>query len=121
MPSSNKPLEEKVWYEANCHCGGIKYKIKLPNLDTHQILSCNCSICTKNGYMLVYPSVEEVVWHTGFDSMKDYRFGNKRFDHKFCPKCGSSILIDFHNPEELAVNVRVSGQNTVDLEAQLTR
>lgn len=26
--------EEKVWYDANCHCGAVKYKIKLPSLET---------------------------------------------------------------------------------------
>ena len=102
---ASDPKEEKVWYEANCHCGSVKYKIKLPNLNTHQVNSCNCSICTKNGYMLVYPAPSEVVWHTGYDLLKDYRFGRKKLDHKFCPNCGSSILIDFHNPEKWAVNV----------------
>lgn len=97
--------EGKVWYEANCHCGDIKYKIKLPSLDTHQVNSCNCSICTKNGYFLVYPSPDEVVWHLGYDKLKSYRFGRKTFDHKFCPKCGSSILIDFHDPHKWAINV----------------
>lgn len=55
--------------------------------------------------MLVYPAPREVVFHSGYDTLKDYRFGKKQFDHKFCPDCGSSILIDFHNPERLAVNV----------------
>ncbi|KAK4693902.1 hypothetical protein P7C71_g3582, partial [Lecanoromycetidae sp. Uapishka_2] len=62
-------------------------------------------ICTKNGYFLVYPSPDEVVWHSGYQTLKDYRFGKKELDHKFCPNCGSSILIDFHNPEKWAVNV----------------
>lgn len=46
-----------------------------------------------------------MVFHSGFDTLKDYRFGKKQFDHKFCPDCGSSILIDFHNPEKWAINV----------------
>lgn len=57
--------------------------------------------------MLVYPAPREVVFHSGYDTLKDYRFGKKQFDHKFCPDCGSSILIDFHNPERLAVNARM--------------
>ena len=95
----------KLWYEANCHCGAVKYKVKLPNLETHLVTSCNCSICTKNGYFNVYPSPDEVIWHSGYDTLKDYRFGKKKLDHKFCPSCGSSILIDFHLPDKLAVNV----------------
>lgn len=46
-----------------------------------------------------------MIFHSGYDTLKDYRFGRKQFDHKFCPACGSSILIDFHNPEKMAVNV----------------
>lgn len=103
----NGTKDEKIWYDANCHCGNVRYKLKLEILDrpTTQVNSCNCSICTKNGYMLVYPSPKEVVWHSGYDSLKDYRFGRKQLDHKFCPNCASSILIDFHNPEKWALNV----------------
>ena len=98
---------EKVWYDANCHCGNVKYKIKLDDLEHPEgtVNSCNCSICTKNGYILVYPSVAEVEWLSGYDTLKDYRFGKKRFDQKFCLNCGSSILIDFHNPGKVAMNV----------------
>ncbi len=59
----------------------------------------------QNGYFFVYPAPREVLFHSGYDTLKDYRFGKKRFDHKFCPVCASSILIDFHNPDKWAVNV----------------
>ncbi|MCJ1277220.1 hypothetical protein MMC21_005030 [Puttea exsequens] len=109
-PKSNK--DGKTWYEANCHCGAVKYKIKLGEFDLpeNQVNSCNCSICTKNGYLLVYPCTEDVVWHEGYDTLKNYRFGKQRFDHKFCSICGSSILIDFHDlmfPGKHAVNARM--------------
>lgn len=86
-PSCPPPpwLRRRVWYDANCHCGAVKYKIKLPNLDTHPVNSCNCSICTKlsphtpiilsrqcqtvqNGHMLVYLAPSEVISHTGYDT-----------------------------------------------------
>jgi len=59
--ATNGAKDEEIWYEANCHCGNVKYKIKLANLEhsENQVNSCNCSICTKNGYMLVYPSPDE--------------------------------------------------------------
>ncbi|MCJ1417827.1 hypothetical protein MMC32_004172 [Xylographa parallela] len=90
------PPPKKIWYEANCHCGAVRYKVLAPCLDDFLLTECNCSICTKNGYVNLYPKHDEVVFHQGFDTLKEYRFGSKRMTHKFCPECGSSILIDFN-------------------------
>lgn len=96
-------------YEASCHCGTVKYRINLPDLSSHQVNSCNCSVCTKNGYLLVYPKPSEVEWHQGYDTLKAYKFGHKKLTHRFCDNCGSSILIDFHNGETLGINVSEVG------------
>ncbi len=90
--------QEKSWHEAACHCHAVKYKVLLPPLyppTKTWISKCNCSICSKNGYLIVYPLREEVVFTEGYDKLKDYRFATKTRDHKFCPECGSSILIDY--------------------------
>lgn len=40
-------------YEANCHCGSIRYKVTLEDAlapeGTKKVNRCNCSICTKYG------------------------------------------------------------------------
>jgi hypothetical protein len=43
----------------------------------------------------VYPERKHVTFHTGYDDMHAYEFGGKEMTHKFCPVCGSSVLIDF--------------------------
>jgi len=59
-----------------------------------------------------------VIWLRGWDLLKDFRFGPKRSDHKFCPDCGSSMVIDpcygyttvekFKNaPDAIGLNVRM--------------
>ena len=101
IPASTPTLS----YDASCHCGTVKYRINLPDLSSHQVNCCNCSVCTKNGYLLVYPKPSEVEWHQGYDTLKAYKFGHKKLTHKFCGNCGSSILIDFHDAEKLGVNV----------------
>jgi hypothetical protein len=58
----------------------------------------------RNGYLMVYPKREDVVFHTGYDLMKAYRFATKQAEHKFCPTCGSSIFAEGHW-DFLAVNV----------------
>lgn len=46
-------------YEAGCHCGKISFSMKLsPPLDEYKVLSCNCSICRRAGYLLVCKSIE---------------------------------------------------------------
>ncbi|KAI4957330.1 hypothetical protein J4E86_005804 [Alternaria arbusti] len=43
-------------YAASCHCGSVQYSVLLsPPLAQWKVVSCNCSICTRNGYLLVYP------------------------------------------------------------------
>ncbi len=113
MATSQTP--EKVWHEASCHCGAVQYKVNAPPLDSQETMSCNCTICTKNGYLFVYPLREDIVFHSGKDHMKAYHFGGGEKSHMFCPTCGSSLMIDLHGKlkeffhgDVLAVNVRFS-------------
>jgi hypothetical protein len=44
-------------YEAGCHCGYIKFSVKLsPPLPEYEVLDCGCSMCAKSGYLLVCKS-----------------------------------------------------------------
>jgi len=47
----------------------------------------------------VYPLRTDVVWTQGEEKLSEYVFGNKNKPHRFCPECGTSILIDFGNTE----------------------
>jgi|SRR5882762_3328075 len=92
-------------YPANCHCGAVTFTVQIPTLTDHIINSCSCSICTYNGYLCVYPERKDVIFHTGYDHLRSYFFGDKHGAHKFCPTCGSSVLIDFDGTVNLAINV----------------
>ncbi|MCJ1292730.1 hypothetical protein MMC34_004283 [Xylographa carneopallida] len=111
--TTSTPPPTQIWYEANCHCGAVRYKVLAPRLQDVPFKACNCSVCTKNGYLNLYPKRHEVVFHQGFDTLAEYRFGSKSKTHKFCPVCGSSILIDFNGTlhgefeDAMAVNVRM--------------
>lgn len=53
-------------YRANCHCGHTRFTITLPNpFPIYPINRCTCSICSKNGYLLVYPHKKDVQWISG--------------------------------------------------------
>jgi hypothetical protein len=98
-------------YKANCHCGAVTYTVYIPSLTDHEVMSCNCSICSLNGYLFVYPLRHEVIFHSGYDHLSTYAFGTKMVSHKFCPTCGSSVMIDCNGYghaglDKLSMNVR---------------
>jgi hypothetical protein len=92
-------------YPGNCHCGTVTFTVRTPSLSDNKIDSCDCSICSRNGYLHIYPKRTDVDFHTGYDHMVSYFFGDKQGAHKFCPTCGSSVLVDFKGEDVLALNV----------------
>lgn len=101
-------------YNANCHCGDVTYTVYTQSLAAHEVNSCNCSICTRDGFLAVFPERQEVVFHTGYDQLLTYAFGNKLITHKFCATCGSSVMSDFNGKislggvDQLAMNVSIT-------------
>jgi hypothetical protein len=82
-------------YAASCHCGIVQYDVLLsPPLPQWKVVSCNCSICSRNGYLLVYPERSQLHMKSGEEALKTYSFGVKRNLHKLCGQCGSSVFFD---------------------------
>ncbi|KAK7948168.1 Mss4-like protein [Apiospora aurea] len=108
-------------YECGCHCGYIKFAVTLsPPLPEYQVLQCNCSACTRFGYLLIYPDAANVQWHNdGRSRCAAYQFNTKAKDQLFCPKCGASLAIDFRDvlkPHTYAVSARtIYGVNLDEL------
>lgn len=102
---------ENQWFEGACHCHAVEYKVLLSDIYTpasNGTLECNCSICFKNGYVLMYPERKDLIWLKGEDKLKNYEFATKTRDHRFCANCGSSMLIDFRGAgkqDVLGINV----------------
>ncbi|KAH7116858.1 Mss4-like protein [Dendryphion nanum] len=86
---------ESETYEGVCHCGTVRYTVTLnPPLPRQKVASCNCSICLRNGYLLVYPNRDQVAIKSGEEALKTYSFGRMRNLHKFCAHCGSNVFFD---------------------------
>jgi hypothetical protein len=100
-------------YTGECHCGRIKFQVNFsPRFPEHEVASCNCSICRRNGYLLVYPLREDVITLRGGDEASEYTFNQHKATHKFCPACGSSIWVDFNNHEAKdVVGINVSSSS----------
>lgn len=64
---------------------------------------CNCSICQRNGYLLVYPIKENLKLRDGSEeALGSYGFGNKNVKHNFCKECGSSVFFEVLSPPKRA-------------------
>ncbi|CAI7573088.1 unnamed protein product [Penicillium discolor] len=111
MPFPPTPTGESSSHSGNCHCGAVRFTFTIsPPLHEYPTNNCNCSICTKNGYLLVYPFTKDFTIEKGEDVLKEYRFAERKAKHQFCGECGSSCFIRV--PEEgfppvTAVNVRL--------------
>jgi hypothetical protein len=72
-------------YSGSCHCGRVRYEIKS---DLSTVIECNCSICSRSGYLLSFVPGDNFKLLSGEDSLTSYHFNKMKIDHKFCENCG---------------------------------
>lgn len=102
-------------YRGSCHCQRIAYEVE-GEIDA--LMQCNCSICSRRGYLLWFVSRDQVQLSTPVEDMSSYQFGKQRIRHNFCPRCGCAPLgfgADEQGNEMVAINARCL--EGVDLEA----
>ncbi|KAH8602125.1 Mss4-like protein [Bisporella sp. PMI_857] len=107
-------------YKGNCHCGAFQFSIEAPEIK--EATECNCSLCHKKGYLWIFPPKDALKILKGDGSLVSYQFGNKTMTHKFCPTCGTGVMIERHSPEfsqRISLNVRtLLGLNPFSLEVE---
>ncbi|KAH8648862.1 hypothetical protein BGZ61DRAFT_313023, partial [Ilyonectria robusta] len=76
----------------NCHCSTFVYEVDL--LAISIVNEFNCSLCSKRGYLWVFPSSpgQFRVIKGDEDALTSYAFGSKTTHYKFCPHCGTGVL-----------------------------
>lgn len=72
-------------YTGSCHCGKVKYEV---TTDLASVIECNCSICSRAGYLLNFVTEDKIKVLSGQDSLKSYFFNKMQVDHQFCTNCG---------------------------------
>ncbi|KAI4761150.1 hypothetical protein E4T52_01873 [Aureobasidium sp. EXF-3400] len=108
--------EGKQTYYGNCHCGAFKYSIALAPIKKASV--CNCSICSRKGYLFARPEEpSDFKVEAGEGTLKTYTFGNGVAEHKFCPTCGSGILVEAPKLNFLVVNINTFKHGSVDIES----
>lgn len=101
-------------YTGGCHCGAVKFEAEA-SLDN--VISCNCSICTKRGSILAFIPETQFKFLTPEAPLTDYQFNKHVIHHLFCPTCGILSFAKAKAPDgtpTVALNVRCL--DGVDLE-----
>lgn len=78
-------MAETKTYEGGCHCGKVRYRA---TTDLAKVIQCNCSICSKKGYLLTFVTPDAFELATGEDAVTDYQFNKNIVHHVFCSTCG---------------------------------
>ncbi|KAH7123542.1 Mss4-like protein [Dendryphion nanum] len=114
--AAGSPKLESATYQASCHCGRFEYSVthSPPLTDPRsEVIDCNCSICTRNGYLIIHvPEAKFKLEKGSEDEFTTYTFGPKhKVAHYFCPSCGTSCFCKSLDPgffaNMKAVNVRM--------------
>jgi len=104
-------------HEGGCHCGRVRFRVAA---EITGVTDCNCSICTKKGFLhLIVPS-EQFELLSGADALTTYRFGTGVAKHTFCRRCGiHPFYVPRSDPDKIDVNVRCLDGidiSTIDIE-----
>lgn len=102
-------------YTASCHCQ--KVKISFETEDLKEALECNCSHCSKKGFLLTFIPKKQATSISGETELTEYRFNKGAIRHLFCKICGIQVYAEskMNDEEMLAINLRTV--DDLDLEA----
>lgn len=91
-------------YTGGCHCGRVRFEF---TTELSRVTECNCSICSRKGYLHHLAQPERFRLLTGADDLAEYRFGTGRARHLFCRHCGvASFYRPRLDPSQVMVNAR---------------
>ncbi|KAJ7130927.1 glutathione-dependent formaldehyde-activating enzyme [Mycena filopes] len=119
-PVGTGPVAEgDTVYQGSCHCGAVRYAlVNAEKITTGR--ACNCSHCSRDGSVWVYPQTTSVTFAGKDEAATEYQFGTNKAFHGFCKICGVPVYTRFvgMNPEydaKTSLNIRTI--NRLDLNA----
>ena len=91
-------------YDGSCHCGRVRFRVAA---DLDEVVLCNCSICTKKGFVHVIVPPAQFELLSGADDLTVYTFNTGIAKHQFCRHCGvHPFYVPRSDPDKIDVNVR---------------
>jgi hypothetical protein len=99
-------IPETRTYTGSCHCGAVRYRAEMA---LGPVVSCNCSICSRMGWLLAFVPADRFELLSGEDALSDYQFNTRKIHHRFCSRCGIRSFcsgVDRDGNEIRGINVR---------------
>ena len=94
-----------------CHCGKVRFEVTAPA--TLSVLDCNCSMCSKFGYLHLIVPKSRFRLLQGEEALTTYTFNTKVARHFFCSVCGvKSFYVPRSHPDGYSVNARCLDEGT---------
>lgn len=89
-----------------CHCQAVSFRVEVED-DARDVLDCNCSICTKKGFLHLIVSEDRFTLVSGANRLVTYSFGTHVAKHLFCSTCGiHAFYRPRSHPDSWDINVR---------------
>jgi hypothetical protein len=99
-------------YAGGCHCGAVRFRVLVRR---HEALDCNCSICTKKGFLHLIVAREDFELLEGAEHLVSYRFNTRQAEHRFCRDCGiHPFYVPRSHPDGIDVNLRCLDGEVMD-------
>ena len=101
-----------IIHRGGCHCGRVRFEVTAPA--EISVSECNCSICSKSGYLGLLIPAEQFTLINGSECLTAYTFNTATAKHLFCAHCGiKSFYVPRSHPEGFNVNARCLDPGTV--------
>ena len=102
-----------ITHRGGCHCGRVRFEVLAPA--KIEVTDCNCSICSKAGYLHLIVPAERFKLVSGADALTTYTFNTGTAKHRFCSVCGvKSFYVPRSHPDGFSVNARCLDAGTVE-------
>jgi len=90
--------------DGSCHCGRVRFRV---TADLDGVTECNCSICSKKGFLHLIVPPDGFALLSGRDDLATYRFNTGTAQHTFCKACGvHPFYVPRSDQDKIDVNVR---------------
>jgi hypothetical protein len=99
-------------FTGGCHCGAVRFRVTLRRFRASE---CNCSICTKKGFLHLIVPHEDFELASDERSLTTYEFNTRTAKHHFCKTCGvHAYYVPRSHPEGFSVNARCLDEAKLD-------
>jgi len=107
------PDPTRVTHRGGCHCGRVRFEALAPA--KVEVSDCNCTICSKSGYLHLIVRAEDFRLLSGNDVLTTYTFNTGTAKHLFCSICGiKSFYVPRSHPDGFSINARCLDPGTIE-------